>query len=61
MTRARFLEQALGGDYQFVLGGETLRLRIGVAMGLAEHREGESLEQLLQRADQALYQRKAER
>lgn len=61
MTRARFLEQALTGDYQFVLGGETLRLRVGVAMGLAEYREGEPLEAVLARADQALYQRKAER
>lgn len=61
MTRARFLEQALTGDYQFTIGGETLRLRVGVAMGLAEHREGESLEAVLARADQALYQRKAER
>jgi diguanylate cyclase (GGDEF)-like protein len=61
MTRARFLEQALTGDYQFVLGGETLRLRVGVSMGLAEHREGEPLEAVLARADQALYQRKAER
>lgn len=61
MTRARFLEQALGGDYQFVLGGETLRLRVGVAMGLAEYRQGETLEAVMARADQALYQRKAER
>ncbi|MGC8758877.1 MAG: diguanylate cyclase [Bryobacteraceae bacterium] len=61
MTRARFLEQALTGDYQFSVGGETLRLRVGVAMGLAEHREGETLEEVLGRADLALYQRKGQR
>lgn len=61
MTRARFLEQALSGDYQLTVAGETLRLRVGLSMGIAEYREGESLENLLGRADQALYQRKAAR
>lgn len=61
MSRARLLEQLLTGDYQLSVGGETRRARVGMAMGLAEHRPGESLEDLLHRADQALYQRKAVR
>jgi len=58
LARVRFLEQALGGDYQLSVAGEALRVRVGLAMGVAEHRPGESLEELTRRADQALYQRK---
>lgn len=58
MARARLLEQSLAGDYQLSLGAETVRLRVGLAMGVAEHRPGESLDDLLRRADQALYQSK---
>lgn len=61
MARARLMEQALAGDYQVSLGGESVRLRVGLAMGLAEHRAGEKLEDLLRRADQALYQSKGTR
>ncbi|MEJ5366708.1 MAG: GGDEF domain-containing protein [Bryobacteraceae bacterium] len=61
MARARLLEQALSGDYQLTVGGETLRVRVGLSMGVAEYRPGESLEDLLGRADQALYQIKARR
>lgn len=58
MARARLLEQTLAGDYQLAVGSETLRLRVGLAMGVAEHRPGEPLADLLQRADQGLYQSK---
>lgn len=61
MARARLLEQTLAGAYQLSLGGETLRVRVGLSMGVAEYRPGESLEDLLHRADQALYQIKARR
>lgn len=61
MARARLLEQALSGDYQLPVGGETLRVRVGLSMGVAEYRPGEPLEDLLHRADQALYQIKARR
>lgn len=58
MVRARLLEQSLSGDYQLTVAGETLRLRVGLAMGVAEHRPGEPLEELLKRADLAMYQSK---
>lgn len=61
MARARLLEQTLSGDYQLAVSGETLRLRVGLAMGVAEHQPGEPLENLLHRADQALYQIKTRR
>jgi diguanylate cyclase (GGDEF)-like protein len=61
MARARLLEQSLTGDYQLSLGGETRRVRVSLSMGLAEHRPGESLEDLLRRADQGLYQSKGVR
>ena len=61
MARARLLEQALSGHYQVHVGGEALRLRVGLSMGVAEHRPGESLEDTLRRADQALYQSKGSR
>ncbi len=58
MARARLLEQSLSGDYQLTAGGETLRVRVGLSMGVAEHRPGEPLNELLRRADQGLYQSK---
>ncbi len=61
MARARLLEQTLSGDYQLAVSGETVRLRVGLAMGVAEHQPGEPLENLLYRADQALYQIKTRR
>ncbi len=61
MARARLLEQTLSGDYQLAVSGETLRLRVGLALGVAEHQPGEPLENLLHRADQALYQSKTRR
>jgi len=61
MARARLLEQALAGDYQLTVSGQPLRLRVGVAMGVAEHQPGERLEDVLERADRGLYQSKGPR
>jgi diguanylate cyclase (GGDEF)-like protein len=61
MARARLLEQSLSGDYQLAVGSETVRVRVGLAMGVAEHRPGEPLEEMLRRADQGLYQSKSDR
>lgn len=56
MARARLLEQSLGGEYQLTMGGQTLRLRVGMAVGVAEHRPGETLDALLKRADAGMYE-----
>ncbi len=61
MARARLLEQALSGEYQLAVSGQPLRVRAGVSMGVAEHRPGERLEELLERADQGMYQTKGPR
>jgi len=59
IARARLLEQSLAGDYQLTVGNETVRVRAGLAMGVAEHKPGEQLEDVLRRADQGLYQSKS--
>lgn len=61
MARARLIEQSLTGDYRLAVAGETLHVRVGVSMGVAEYRTGETLESLLHRADQGLYQSKGHR
>lgn len=61
MARVRLMERSLSGDYQLTVAGETLRVRVGLSMGVAEYQPGETLESLLNRADQALYQIKGRR
>jgi diguanylate cyclase len=61
MVRSRLLEGALRGEYVLQRDGSPIRLNVGVSIGVAEHRAGESADQLLARADQLLYSCKANR
>jgi PleD family two-component response regulator len=59
LARVRQMESRLIGPYSIRReSGNPIRLEVGASIGLAERKEGESLEQLLARADQMLYQRK---
>jgi diguanylate cyclase len=59
LARVRQMESRLIGPYSIRReSGNPIRLEVSASIGLAERKEGESLEQLLARADQMLYQRK---
>lgn len=58
MTRSRMLEQTLGGDYCIRVDGNQLRIRLTLSIGIAEYRPGETVDQLMARADQSLYTHK---
>lgn len=60
LARSRLLETALCGNYALELPSP-LRVSVGVSIGVAEHRAGESADHLLARADQLLYHTKANR
>lgn len=51
-------QRVVRGLADSVLEHEGLRLRLTVSMGLAEYAEGESLDELLRRSDEALYEAK---
>jgi diguanylate cyclase (GGDEF)-like protein len=61
MARSRLLEQNLRGEYALRKGSNSLRVQVGLTIGVAEHRATETADQLLARADQILYERKASR
>ncbi|MGC4048442.1 MAG: GGDEF domain-containing protein [Paludibaculum sp.] len=58
MSRSKALEQNLAGDYRIQVGGNDLRIRLTLSIGIAEYRPGETVDQLLARADQSLYTHK---
>lgn len=58
MTRSRMLEQTLCGDYSIHVEGRPLRIRLTLSIGIAEYRPGETVDQLMARADQSLYTHK---
>ncbi|MBN9659449.1 MAG: GGDEF domain-containing protein [Acidobacteria bacterium] len=58
IPRSKGLEQSLEGDYRIRIGGKDLRIRLTLSIGIAEYRPGETVDQLLARADQALYSHK---
>lgn len=60
-ARAEEIAELLGGKYELSLDGRAMHVEIGVSVGVAEHVRGESSEQLFHRADQAMYQQKANR
>jgi diguanylate cyclase (GGDEF)-like protein/PAS domain S-box-containing protein len=51
-------QRVVGGLADSVMEHEDLRLRLTVSMGLTEYSEGESLDELLKRSDDALYEAK---
>jgi diguanylate cyclase len=61
VLRSRQFEEKLTGLYTIQLDGAVHRLRIGVAIGIAEHRTGDTVAQLLARADALLYAAKNQR
>jgi diguanylate cyclase len=58
MLRAELLEHQLRGDYRVDCGRQSLLLNIALSIGVAEHKPGETVEDLLRRADQLLYHKK---
>lgn len=61
VLRSRQIEEKLTGLYTVQVDGVVHRLRIGVAVGIAEHRTGDTVAQLLARADALLYAAKNQR
>ncbi|MGJ5815031.1 diguanylate cyclase domain-containing protein [Paludibaculum fermentans] len=55
MARTRLLQQSLSGDYSIRVSGKPLRLHLTLSIGIAEYRPGESIDQLMTRADESLY------
>ena len=60
LARCRLLETTLCGSYTLEQPSP-LRVHVGVSIGVAEHRAGESADELLARADELLYHTKARR
>jgi diguanylate cyclase len=58
MARARTLDAQLRGDYRLECGQRPVRITLGLSIGVAEHRAGETVADLLRRADQLLYHAK---
>lgn len=61
IARSRLLEQSLHGEYVLRKLPGVTRVQVSMTIGVAEHRRGENADQLLARADQTLYERKAAR
>lgn len=61
MKRAQLLEQALRGEYVLKMEPRTARVNLGISLGVAEYKPGETANQLLARADSVLYARKERR
>ncbi len=61
VLRSRQFEEKLSGFYTVRVQETAHRLRVGVAMGIAEHRTSDTAAQLLARADALLYAAKSER
>src|SRR5258708_3287249 len=58
-ARAQELAQLLGGSYKVILEGQEIDVNIGVSFGVSERLQGESAEQVFQRADEGMYRQKA--
>ncbi|QOY85336.1 GGDEF domain-containing protein [Paludibaculum fermentans] len=58
MARTRLLQQNLSGEYSIRLSGKSLRIQLTVSIGIAEYRPGETVNQLMTRADESLYTHK---
>lgn len=61
MKRAQLLEQAIRGEYTLKVEPHSVRVNLGISLGVAEHKPGETADQLLARADSVLYARKDRR
>lgn len=61
MKRAQLLEQVLRGEYVLKMELRTVRVNLGISLGVAEYKPGETADQLLSRADSVLYAHKERR
>ena len=61
MKRSQMLEQTLCGEYVLKMESRNVRVNLGISLGVAEHKPGETADQLLARADSVLYARKDRR
>jgi len=59
VNKAKDVTERAGGWYTVSSAGQSLRLLVRLTAGVAEHRPGETLEQLYRRADEALYASKS--
>lgn len=60
-AKAREVSERVAGWYSITVAGKSVRVLVRASVGVAEHRPGESAEELFARADQMLYQDKAMR
>lgn len=58
---SRRLAQTISGRYSLMVNSAPVKLDITASVGLAEHRNGENVEQLFARADAGLYEAKGSR
>lgn len=58
LSRAKLLERHLSGDYRLQLGDQRFRVNLTFTIAVAEHKSGETVEQVIARADTLLYSRK---
>lgn len=61
ISRSRQFEEKLAGLYTIRVDEAVHRLRVGIAVGIAEYRSGDTVAQLLTRADALLYAAKNQR
>ncbi len=61
IKKSQSLEQQLRGEYVLKMDPRPVRVNLGVTMGAAEYKPGETADQLLARADCALYAHKERR
>jgi diguanylate cyclase (GGDEF)-like protein len=55
VERAGHLSESFGTPMEVDAGGRTISLEVKACIGVAEHKKGETLEVLLQRADERMY------
>jgi PleD family two-component response regulator len=58
MKRARGVAERLRGNYSIKSAGREVTVEVKASVGIAEHKLGESSEELFARADALLYQDK---
>jgi PleD family two-component response regulator len=61
MARSRVMERNLSGEYRLDCEGKHLRVPLTFTLAVAEYRRGETVEQVIARADSLLYSSKAGR
>lgn len=60
-SRARRVEEWVNGEYTLACGAEPRKVRISAATGVAEWKRGDAAQELVRRADEAMYRHKPAR